>query len=277
MTTASTINMKRINKLTLLLCFSFTAYAECEKHEHPSVDIDAYYMSTGELKGDELKSALNEIIRDHYRYSYTPCVWEILMEADEDPNNTNNVIEFYTRRSVPKSNRDQGQNDPDSWNREHIWAKSHGFPNKSQHAYTDAHHLRVADRSVNSDRSDNDFDSGGESDDECAACREGAGTWEPPDEVKGDVARMMFYMAVRYEGNDTSNTPDLELLNRRTDSGEPYIGKLCTLYNWHAIDQVSESEIKRNDIIYSWQGNRNPFVDHPEYVELIWAKECDSE
>ena len=73
--------------------------------------------------------------------NYTPCIWHILMEADEDLDNPNNVIAIYTRRSIPKSRRDHGQNDQDSWNREHVWAKSHGFKKKSQHAYTDAHHL----------------------------------------------------------------------------------------------------------------------------------------
>ena len=82
----------------------------------------------------------------------------------------------------------------DAWNREHFWAKSHGFPRKSQCAYTDAHHLRAADKSVNTDRSNNDFSDGGTPDDECTQCREGDGTWEAPDLVKGDIARMMFYM-----------------------------------------------------------------------------------
>jgi len=90
-------------------------------------------------------------------------------------------------------------------------------------------HLRAADRSVNSDRSNNDFANGGEQDDECTECREGAGTREAQDRVRGDVARMLFYMATRYEGNDSSNTPDLELVDRLTHTGEPHIGKLCTL------------------------------------------------
>ena len=92
--------------------------------------------------------------------------------------------------------------------------------------------------------------------------------------MKGDAARMVFYMAVRYEGNDQSDTPDLELVDRLTDTGEPHFGKLCTLVTWSSQDPVSPDERRRNDVVYSWQGNRNPFIDHPEFVPLIWGEEC---
>jgi endonuclease I len=266
--------MKSFIIVALLLILSSPTFAACTKQPHDVADLNSYYSSAAGRTGPKLKAALNRIIRGHTRYSYTPCVWKILQEADEDPNNSNNVIEIYTGRSIPKSRRDRGRNDPNSWNREHIWAKSHGFPKQKQHAYTDAHHLRAADRSVNSDRSNNDFDKGGEPDDECIRCREGVGTWEPPDRVKGDIARMLFYMATRYEGNDGSNTPDLELVNRKTRNGEPFFGKLCTLVTWHNTDKVDDSERRRNNIVQSWQGNRNPYIDHPEYVAAIWGKEC---
>ena len=92
--------------------------------------------------------------------------------------------------------------------------------------------------------------------------------------VKGDTARMMFYMAVRYEGGDNSSTPDLELVDRTTSSGEVFFGKLCTLLQWHRNDPVSDAERQRNNVIYSWQGNRNPFIDHPEFVSEIWGGHC---
>lgn len=260
----------------LLLVLASSAYASCNKINHSQVNLEAYYSNAAGLDGQELKSVLNGIIKGHKRYSYTPCVWAILKEADEDPGNPSNVIGIYTGRSIPKIDQDSGSNDPNSWNREHIWAKSHGFRNKSQHAYTDAHHLRAADRSVNSDRSNNDFENGGTLDDECTECREGAGTWEAPDRVKGDIARMMFYMATRYEGNDGSRTPDLELVDRKTHTGEPSFGKLCTLVAWHALDPVSNQEMRRNDTIHSWQGNRNPYIDHPEFVAKIWGQNCGS-
>lgn len=84
-------------------------------------------------------------------------------------------------------------------------------------------------------------------------------------------------MVVRYEGNDQTKTPDLELADQFTQSKNPKLGKLCTLYQWHFDDPVSSFERKRNNTIYEWQGNRNPFIDHPEYVKSIWGDQCQAE
>ena len=246
----------------------------CTQLSQPPYDSNTYYSTISSQTGESLKSALNQIIGNHTVYSYTPCVWEILQISDEDPLNSDNVIGFYTRRPIPKINRDQGGNTPDFWNREHIWPRSHGFPNSSQHAFTDVHALRPTDKSVNADRSDDDFAEGGTADNECILCNEGPGTWEPPDEVKGDTSRMMLYMVVRYEGSDNSGVSDLELVDGLTSSGQNVMGKLCDLVQWHLDDPVSQEEVIRNDIIYSWQGNRNPFIDHPEYVLPIWGEAC---
>ena len=248
--------------------------AACTKHGYNRISLAEYYAETSGLAGTSLKAKLNRIIRDHRYYSYTPCVWEILKAADEDPDNPNNVIGIYTGRSIRKVDRVDRSNNPNDWNREHIWAKSHGFPDRFQHAHTDAHHIRAADQSVNEERGNNDFADGGWPDGECTQCREGNFTWEAPPGVKGDIARMMFYMAVRYEGNDDSGTPDLELVDRRTSSGEPFFGKLCTLLDWHFRDPVSRAERRRNNIVYSWQENRNPFIDVPEFVSAIWGGSC---
>ena len=248
--------------------------AACNKAGYHRVSLSDYYAGISGLAGASLKAKLNSIIKDHRHYSYTPCVWEILKEADEDPNNPDNVIGIYTGRSIRKVDWVDRSNNPDDWNREHIWAKSHGFPKKFQHAHTDAHHIRAADQSVNEERGNNDFANGGRPDDECTHCREGDRTWEAPPGVKGDIARMMFYMAVRYEGNDDSGTPDLDLVDRKTVSGEPYFGKLCTLLEWHFRDPVSRAERRRNDIVYSWQGNRNPFIDVPGFAPAIWGGSC---
>ncbi|MCD4745834.1 MAG: endonuclease [Bacteroidales bacterium] len=91
------------------------------------------------------------------------------------------------------------------------------------------------------------------------------------DEDKGDVARMMFYMATRYEGG--GNEPDLELVDyvNSAPNNEPYYGKLTTLLEWHIQDPVDDWEITRNNIIYyNYQGNRNPFIDHPDFVNAVW-------
>ena len=80
-------------------------------------------------------------------------------------------------------------------------------------------------------------------------------------------------MDVRYDGEE-SETPDLELINMDTDRGEPQFGRLCTLREWHQADPVDDAERNRNQIIYSWQGNRNPFIDHPEFAASIFGSEC---
>jgi len=264
--------------LALVFGLCLAEAQECRKPARPPVSLDAYYAPAAGQTGDALKTALHQIITNHTRFSYM-CVWTILMETDEDPANPNNVIAIYTGRSIPKTRRDQGQNDMDAWNREHVWPKSHGFPQNMQHAYTDAHHLRPEDRSVNEARNDRDFDNGGRQHGECRACRLDADSWEVPDAVKGDVARMLFYVDVRYEGSGGDATPDLKLVNTiTTDTRRPELGRLCTLLRWHAQDPVSDGERRRNDGVYAWQGNRNPFIDHPEWVAAIWdATACPEE
>ena len=95
-------------------------------------------------------------------------------------------------------------------------------------------------------------------------------TFEPPDVAKGDVARAMFYMDVRYAG-DTDGEPDLQLVDEVNTSGTQ-LGKLSTLIHWHFQDPPDDFERQRNNLIYTnWQGNRNPFVDHPEWVLKVWS------
>lgn len=237
---------------------------------------DGYYDDAQGLTGAELKSALHTIIKTgHVKFPYNSSstdVWDLLMETDEDPENSDNVILLYTGRSQPKTTN--GGN-VDDWNREHVWAKSHGFPDESDYGYTDIHHLRPTDVSVNSSRSSLDFDEGGTQHSEATECFYDNDSWEPRDAVKGDVARMMFYMATRYEGDGGSGDDyDLELVDYTgTPANGPEFGKLSTLIAWHNLDPVDDFEKNRNDIIYSWQKNRNPFIDHPEYISSIWGGE----
>jgi len=81
----------------------------------------------------------------------------------------------------------------------------------------------------------------------------GSGVYEPHDDVKGDVARIVFYMATMY-----SNL-NIDLL-----------GDLDVLIDWHFLDPVDDFERNRNEVIYSYQENRNPYIDNPDYVELVW-------
>ncbi len=233
-----------------------------------------YYTDAEGKSGDALKAALHDIIDDHQEREYGELRDFILPESDEDPDNPDNVILLYTGRSQSKSSFGGAAND---WNREHVWAKSHGNFGNEPPSGTDAHHIRPTDASVNSDRGNKDFDNGGTENSEAKDNFSDSDSWEPRDEVKGDVARMMFYMATRYEGD--SGELDLELVDF-TDSSpgrEPLLGKLSTLLEWHALDPVDDFERKRNEVIFKYQQNRNPFIDHPEYVNCIWSDNCSGE
>ena len=236
-------------------------------------DFDSYYKNIDGIKSSYLKSKLHDLIDGNKVLPYSSSrfdVWDALDQTDEDPKDPNNVILLYTGRSQAKSYKDHGQNDDNSWNREHVWAKSLGFggyPDTSKPASTDIHHLRPVDRSVNTARLNKYFGEGGSRHSEATGCYYTSSTWEPRDAVKGDVARMMFYMAVRYEGKN--GNPDLELNDRVSKSG-PNIGKLSALLEWHKQDPVDAFEKKRNQTIFEIQGNRNPFIDHPEFVDYIW-------
>ena len=241
-----------------------------------------YYDSAKNLADDNLKYELNQIIDNHTEFSYTSSstdVWDILKETDRDPNNSDNVILIYSGISV---NGAQEYNSANGWTREHIWAKSRGDFGTAIGVGTDVHALRPLDNTTNSIRNNRSFNN-------CTTCidvidrwgnttgsKKDANDWtfEPRDEVKGDVARMIFYMAVRYEGLD--NYPDLELTESilPQSNTEPLHGVLSTLLEWHRNDPVDDWEENRNDIIYySYQNNRNPFIDFPELAEHIWGAE----
>ena len=232
---------------------------------------DGYYDSAEGLVKTALQQALHDIIDNHTEYPYSSSstdVWDILKATDCDPNNSANVILIYTGRSV---NAAQEYNNGTGWNREHVWAKSHGDFDDIPSAGTDAHHLRPCDISVNSDRGNLDFDNGGNQHSEATGCYYDADSWEPRDAVKGDIARMMFYMAVRYEG-DVSGEPDLELVDYISgNTNNPIFGVLSTLIEWHVADTVDAFERNRNEVIYGFQNNRNPFIDRPYFVDNIWG------
>lgn len=224
---------------------------------------DDYYEAANGLQGTALKAELNEIIDNHRQLSYSQ-VWDALKMTDEDPNNPNNVLLLYSGESRSKSLNGGNVGD---WNREHTWAKSHGSFGTAMGAGTDIHHLRPTDVQVNGLRGNLDFDYGGTAVSGCDGCLRTATSWEPPDDVKGDVARMLFYMAVRYEPGDAV---DLELNDSVNNGSTPYHGKISVLQEWHAKDPVSTWEQQRNEKVENIQGNRNPFIDHPEWAESIW-------
>lgn len=223
-----------------------------------------YYAPAVGKTGTALRTSLHDIIDDHTKLSYD-AVWTALKDTDQDPNNTSNVIELYTGRSISKSNNggSAGQ-----WNREHVFAQSRGGFTTSAGPGTDLHHLRAEDVTVNGTRGNKDFDNGGTAVSGCTDCWTDSDSFEPRDAVKGDVARMLLYMAVRYEGDDGFN--DLEM-STAVGSAVPRLGDLDILLQWNAADPVDAFEMRRNDRIHAqWQGNRNPFIDHPEWAAAIW-------
>ncbi|GKV56831.1 hypothetical protein NCCP2222_27780 [Sporosarcina sp. NCCP-2222] len=241
---------------------SFTVVVTEEEEATPEND---YYKNAVGKEGQALKTALHDIIADHRKLTYTQ-VWDALKQTDEDPANPNNVILIYSGESRSK---DRNGGNVGDWNREHVWAKSHGNFGTTVGPGTDIHHLRPTDVQVNSSRGNLDFDNGGSPVSGCNGCYKTANSFEPPDRVKGDVARMLFYMATRYEAGDRV---DLELNERLGNGTAPYHGKLSVLLEWHKQDPVDAFERNRNEVIFSIQGNRNPFIDHPEWVESIWGQ-----
>ena len=285
--------MKRIFVFIFLFPLCFFSQSNFGPPSNPTYGVvqtnipQGYYDQANNLSSDELKEALHQIISNHIIFPYTSNstdTWDILQESDQDPNENNNMILVYTGRSQEKGYRDGSGNysqyengngtQSNSWNREHIWPKSHGFPDEDDNAYTDVHNLKPCDRSVNSSRGTKDFDFGGNQHSEASDCLTDSDSWEPPDYVKGDIARILFYMVVRYDpGVDhENNTFDLELVDYTTPNNtEPILGKLSSLLDWHLSDPVDDFEINRNEIIFGFQENRNPFIDHPNLVNYLWG------
>ncbi|WP_405783397.1 endonuclease I family protein [Streptomyces sp. NBC_00859] len=226
---------------------------------------DSYYADAEGKTGAALKSALHTIISKQSTVTYAQ-VWDALEVTDQDPANTSDVIELYTGKSVPKSSNG---GDTGDWNREHVWAKSHGGFGTATGPGTDLHHLRPADVSVNGIRGDKDFDDGGTAVAGAPGNYTDSDSFEPRDAVKGDVARMILYMAVRYDGGD--GFPDLEPNDKVDNGSAPAIGRISVLTKWSDEDPPDAFEEHRNDVIYTdYQHNRNPFIDHPEWVDSIW-------
>jgi endonuclease I len=227
-----------------------------------------YYQNIdSSLAGPQLREVLHRLIRNNQQLTYRQ-LWDALAFTDEDEDDASKVVLFYTDW---KRDKDDHGGDPHEWNREHVWPKSKGHFGTRPGAGTDLHHIRPTDVSVNGARGSLSFDNGGniyDDPDGPTQNRFDDDSWEPWDEVKGDVARMLFYMAVRYE----EPSLDLEVVDSTPpqSSQSPQLGKLSTLLQWHQDDPVSSFERRRNERIHLLQGNRNPFIDQPQWVNRIW-------
>jgi endonuclease I len=242
-----------------------------------------YYDEAGGVAGEDLQHALHEIIDDHTVLSYA-ALWTAFQTTDKKSDGT--VWDMYsdTPGGTPPYTytfvSDQCGNysgEGSCYNREHSFPKS--WFNDGSPMYTDLFHLYPTDGYVNGKRGNYPF---GETDSPVWTSRNGSGvgpsSWsgytgtvfEPIDAYKGDFARSYFYMAVRYYGEDGGWTG-----SPMVDGSQLVSWAKEMLINWHKDDPVSDKEIHRNDAVYALQGNRNPFIDHPEYVELMYSENID--
>lgn len=260
-----------------------------------------YAMMNASSSGAALKASLHSLISPHTVVSYANC-WEALRVLDASPANASEVSLIYS--SFTHAAAQQGQTT--GWNREHCtfarqpknspnpcdidwswfelcmaaWPKSYGI-GYSGPDFSDLHALFACDWSVNSARSNRFYDAC-ESGCTSPAHAEAAATtakdtqrFQPEASRRGDLARSMFYMAVRYDGAEPYTT-DLELADI-PDASSSTFGNLSTLLRWHAADPVSDAERTRNELVCGYQRNRNPFVDHPEWAACVFANACETE
>lgn len=267
------------------------------------LDLGTYYESADATSGAALRASLHAIIKDHTRYPYSSGsgidTWTILEQADEDPNDPKRILDAYRNASYMKV----ATNRP--YNREHIWPKSYGFPDDSgtNYPYSDTHMLYLADNGYNGARGVKPYgtctplcqehvtvlndDNGGGSGVYPGNSNWTDGTiWEVWSSRKGDLARALLYMDVRYEGglNGITNSPEPDLvltddasLIQGTDtntSGTAYMGLLSVILAWNRADPPSDHERLRNEIVFGYQHNRNPFIDHPEWADCVFLDVC---
>jgi len=225
------------------------------------------------LRGENLAAALGAVAREGQRTLSYDEVWAALEVTDEAPADGDRVLLFYSGRTAAKADKVSDRLNPDhgrgSWNREHLWPRARGVGEDGP-AATDLHHIRATDVGCNAERGALAFDRGGTPIDGCAFRRDGNSV-EPRDGIKGDLARMLFYVDVRYDGAD--GTPDLRLV-RGPGDGDATLADLCRLLAWHSADPLEGSELDRHRRIVAEQGNRNPFVDRPDLAATLYGPRC---
>ena len=262
--------MKKIVALFVGLSFALAVSAQAPSN---------YYNSANGLTGNQLKSALHNIIKGHTSISYS----NILNAFWSTDNKGNGVVwDMYSDRPggtppytyyLGQDNCGQYDSEGDCYNREHSWPQS--WFNNDGTARTDLHHIFPTDGFVNGMRSNHPYgevrssswvSQNGSKVGTCKTSGYTGTVFEPIDEYKGDLARALMYMSVRYYSED-ANWGSSGMTNKA--ELQPWAIQL--LLRWHEQDPVSQKEIDRNNAIYDdFQHNRNPFVDHPEYARMIW-------
>lgn len=233
-----------------------------------------YYANVRGLSGFELKTALHELIDFHTVLTYGQVREE--MENIDARADGIGVWDMYSSASTGWNWGATATSEGEGINREHSFPKS-WFGGDVSPMYTDLFHLYPTDIHVNSMRGNMPFGEVYEPTWEGTISQVGSSAsvgynhevFEPADEYKGDFARTYFYMVTRYENLIADwMTP---VLDGSTDYG---LGQWAIelLLEWHEQDPVSEKEIARNEAIFGLQGNRNPFIDNPQWVEEIWGQ-----
>lgn len=276
--------MKKLLFAAILLAFGF-AQAQIP---------DGYYDDAQGLSGYTLKSELSGITGNGYITHSYGDLWGAYYTTDVDQyyENDGTVLDVYSENPDGADpyeynfGEDQCGNysgEGSCYNREHLMPQS--WFNENYPMKADIQHIYPTDGYVNGQRGHNPF---GEVDNASFTSENGSkkgpnvfdypgaytGTvFEPIDEFKGDIARVYFYMATRYENQigswENVNDGSQNTFNGTSDQVfEDWM--LAMLLEWNAQDPVSQREIDRNNAAYDFQGNRNPFIDHPEYVDMIW-------
>ena len=240
---------------------------------------NGYYDNAEGLSGTQLRSALHNIIDNHNSVSYN-SLWDYFEDTDRKPNGR--VWDIYS--DDPDGNppyyyyfyNDQCGNynsEGDCYNREHTWPSS--WFNAQSPMKSDLFHIYPTDGYVNGMHSNYPLGEVsnptwtsmiGYKKGDCSYPGYSDTVFEPIDEYKGDFARTYFYMSTRYYTEDGDWDS-----NGMVDGADLRSWAVNMLAEWHLADPVSEKELDRNDAVYQIQNNRNPFIDHPEYVDLIWG------
>jgi endonuclease I len=238
-----------------------------------------YYDAANGQSGENLKAALHNIIKNHTTKSYD-YLWTAFQTTDDKTNGK--VWDMYSDipGGTPIYEYTFGSDQCGNYNSEgDCYNREHSFPgswfNDASPMYSDLFHLVPTDGWVNNKRGSYPFgetenatytSSNGSKLGPCSVSGYSGVVFEPIDEYKGDFARNYFYMATRYLGEDGS-WPGSPMVQ----GAEPKPWALIMLGEWHTSDPVSPKEIDRNNAIYAIQNNRNPFIDHPEFVYKIWS------
>ncbi len=240
-------------------------------------DAEGYYDGIDvTLRGDALMEDVRDLITTTHTHqtSYAELS-TVFKTSDADPNNPGKILWFYTGTSV-SFNGDFGGNT----NREHVFPKNGGkaFPEKSA-AGSDAHHLRPCDSRLNSTRGSNSFDEVAQTSSNVVAqngstsygnlCYQSGGLFYPGEGYRGATARILMYVIARWGSEYNLTFVDRAGSNKT-------IGVVSTLMKWHIEEPPTEAEKARNEVVYGIQGNRNPFIDHPEYAEMIFCYDGES-